>query len=345
MNLIRREMFNLKYLIFILFLSLIHLGFSQNRVENTDFISFTIDEENDNIDFVIADTVLNIKKPLLLFCQGSLPVPLFMDVGYNRIIPMSLSNFDLVEMKKYYHVVVISMPKTPMIVHYKNLSDQYFYVGDSVSKNPTTEFHLADYRDNYIHRANEVIDYLKTKDFIDNSKLVVFGHSQGSRVAVGIADANENVTHLGLFAYNYENRIAGIIRKIRAQADSGEITWEVADAKQAAQYDLYKRVHNDDTLKIRPHLTSWRSFSKPTIDELASLKIPVYIANGSEDLGCANTDMIPLYFIEQGKTNYVVKRYPGLEHNFFPMVDGKRDRENGQFKNVVNAFIEWSLVE
>jgi len=77
---------------------------------------------------------------------------------------------------------------------------------------------------------------------------------------------------------------------------------------------------------------------------LVSLKIPVYIANGSEDLACSNTDIIPLYFIEQGKTNYVVKRYPGLEHNFFPIVDGKPDHKNGEWKNVMNAFVEWSLV-
>ncbi|WP_159038418.1 hypothetical protein [Brumimicrobium mesophilum] len=319
--------------------------FSQDRVGHTDYISFSIESESETIHFAIADTVLNIKKPLLLFCQGSLPVPLFMDVGNNRIVPMQLSNFDLDRMKKHYHVAVISMPKTPMIVKYEELSDQFFYVGDSGSKNPTTEFHLADYRENYIYRANEVIEYLSNKDFIDDSKLVVAGHSQGARVAVGIADENKHVTHLGLFGYNYENRMAGILRKIRGKAEGGEISWEEADKMQASQYAFYKRVHNDDSLKIRPHLTSWRSFSKPSVEELASLKIPVYIANGSEDVGCANTDLIPLYFIEQGKTNYVVKRYPGLEHNFFPIIEGKPDHKNGEWKNVMNAFIEWSLLD
>jgi hypothetical protein len=294
----------MKYLTLLLILQFsFNYTYSQNRVEGTDYISFTIEEENDKIDFVIADSVLNIQKPLLLFCQGSLPVPLFVDFGNNRFAPMVLGNFDLEEMKKHYHVVVISMPKTPMIVKYEELSDQYFYIGNSGSKNPTDEFSLADYNENYMRRANVVIEYLKTKDFIDISKLVVCGHSQGSRVAVGIADANSDVTHLGLFGYNYERRIDGILRKIRAQAEKGEITWAEADAKQASQYEFYKRVLNDDSLKIRPHLTSWRSFSKSSIDELANLKIPVYIANGSEDVGCANTDMIPLYFIEQGKTN------------------------------------------
>lgn len=194
-----------------------------------------------------------------------------------------------------------------------------------------------------MRRANTVIDFLKTKAFIDDSKIVVCGHSQGSRVAVGIADANEDVTHLGLFAYSFERRIDDMIRRTRVQAQNGKITWEEADSIQAKSYDYYERVHNDDSLKNRPHLTSWRSFSKPTINELANLKIPVYIANGSEDAGCVNTDMIPFYFIENGKTNYVIKRYPGLEHNFFPIVDGKPDHKNGEWKNVMNAFIQFTL--
>lgn len=332
-----------KLLLVIMLLVNVQVGYSQSRVGATNYTSFTIEEENDKIDFVIADTAMNVKKPLLLFCQGSLPMPLFMDIGNNRIIPMPLGNFDLENMKKYYHVAVISMPKTPMIVKYEELSDQYFYVGNSGSKNPIEEFHLADYAENYVKRANIVIDFLKTKDFIDGSKIIVCGHSQGSRVAVGIANTNEDVTHLGLFAYSFERRIEDMIRKTRVQAQNGEITWEEADSIQAKSYAYYERIHNDDSLKIRPHLTSWRSFSKPTINELASLKIPVYIANGSEDTGCVNMDMIPLYFIEQGKTNYVMKRYPGLEHNFFPIVDGKPDRKNGQWNSVMNAFIDWSF--
>lgn len=324
----------------ILFLN-INLIFSQNRVEGTDYTAFNIKQENDTIDFIIADTVLNVQKPILLFCQGSLPVPLFVDVGNNKIIPLSLSNFDLENIKKYYHLVVISMPKTPLIADIKSLSDQYYYLGDTINSQISKEFFLADKLENYVNRANIVLDYLSNKNFIDNSKLVVCGHSQGSRIAPSIAESNKNITHLGLFAYSYERRIDVMIEKIRVQAQKGEITWEKADSLQANLYDFYKRVQDDDSIKSSPHLTSWRSFSTTSIDELAKLKIPVYIANGTEDRGRTNTDIIPLYFIEQGKTNYVIRRYPGLDHNFFPIVDEKPDHKNGEWNNVMNEFIEW----
>lgn len=332
-----------KLTLLLIILTFINLGYSQNRVEGTEYIVFSIEETIDTIDFVIADTVLNVKKPILLFCQGSMPVPLFVDVGNDRILPLPLGNFDLEAMRKYYHVVVISMPKTPVIPIYEELSDQYFYIGNTGSKNPTEEFNLADYIENYVRRANVVLDFLNKKQFVDTSKLVVFGHSQGSRIAVALADSNEEITHLGLFGYSYEPRIMEGLRKIRVRAEKGEITWEEADSLQANRYEFYRKVHTDDSLKARSQLTSWRSFSKSSIHELAGLKIPVYIANGSEDIGCVNTDMIPLYFIEHGKTNYAIRRYPGLEHNFFPVVDGMPDYKDGKWVNVINAFIEWSL--
>src|SRR5690554_7483946 len=100
------------FVLFLIFLVSINFSFSQNRVEGTDYIYFSVQEDKDTIDFVIADTVLNVKKPLLLFCQGSLPVPLFVDFGNNRIVPLQFGNFDLENMKKHYHVAVRSEEHT-----------------------------------------------------------------------------------------------------------------------------------------------------------------------------------------------------------------------------------------
>ena len=52
-------------------------------------------------------------------------------------------------------------------------------------------------------------------------------------------------------------------------------------------------------------------------------------------------DILPIDFAEAYKTDYVLKRYPGLEHNFFPVTEGGRpDYENGQWNNVMMIFIE-----
>ncbi|PTT10259.1 hypothetical protein DBR27_06495, partial [Flavobacterium sp. HMWF030] len=63
----------------------------------------------------VIDTVLKTKKPIFLFCQGSMPLPLFVK---SKDEPMwmiggGVANFNIEEIRKNYHLVVISMPKHP----------------------------------------------------------------------------------------------------------------------------------------------------------------------------------------------------------------------------------------
>ena len=66
------------HLIFLLFISGNIWGQNKGVVYNKA-IHFQLEELTDTIDFIIVDTVLIEKKPIFLFCQGSLPLPLFID--------------------------------------------------------------------------------------------------------------------------------------------------------------------------------------------------------------------------------------------------------------------------
>ncbi len=318
---------------------------AQTKIKNTSYSHFQLKFKNDTIDFVIADTNLTVKKPLLLFCQGSQPIPLFFNFNEEGIFPVALNNFDSNKLNEKYHVCVISMPKTPLIVGRNHLNQQYNYVTDTSNQQSfSLEYLKSDYSENYIRRANRVLNFLKKQKWINTDKVVVAGHSQGSRIAVGIAASNNNVTHLGLFGYNPNGRIDQTIRKIRKNAETGNITWEKADSLQKEQYDFYTMIQNNDSIVAQPSLNSWKSFSKSTISELINLKIPVYIAYGSNDIAADYCDVLPLYFIEKRKNNYVMKRYSNLEHNFFPFKDnGSVDYQNGKWKTVMNEFIDWTL--
>ncbi len=301
--------------------------------------------KKDTIDFVVAETNLTVKKPVLLFCQGSQPVPLFFDFPDQGIIPVTLNNFDVSEMKKNYHVVVISMPKTPVTVGWDHLNKQYNYVLDTASEySYDPEFVKADYLENYVARANQVLKYLSKQKWVDNEQLVVAGHSQGSHVALGLAHANKNVTHLGLFGFNPLGRIDQYIRLARKQAEAGEITWQQADSIQKEHYEEYQSYYKPDSTQYSAFANSWKSFSKSQLNELINLEIPVYIAYGSNDINGDFCDLLPLYFIEKGKSNYRVLRYPNLEHNFFPIdKNGNPDYQNGRWFVVMNEFVFWSV--
>lgn len=329
--------------VFSLFLIFTITGYAQNNVKGTSFSHFELKSKKDTIDFVVADTNLSIRKPILLFCQGSQPKPLFIDFDEEGIFPVPLSNFNLKALTINYHVVVISMPNTPLIVGKEHLNKQYNYITDTTDQHSySTAYLQADYAENYVRRANKALRFLAKQKWVDPSRLVVVGHSQGARIAVGIANSNKHVTDLGLFGYNPNGRVDQSIRQIRKNAEEGKISWETADSLQQEQYRFYELIQNPDSIVANPSLTSWKSFSKPTIHELVQLKIPVYIAYGSEDIVADFCDLLPLYFMEAKKKDYFLKRYPGLDHNFFPVrEDGSIDYNHGQWEFVMSAFLNW----
>lgn len=314
--------------------------YSQSLIPKTNLLHYSIEGENDTIDFIVAANSLDIPKPIFLFCQGSLPVPLIIDYDNEHRFETSLSNFDVNEIKDHYHIVVISMPKTPLIARIEDLDKSYCYVTDTSKANSfVIDYLKADYLENYVTRANEVWNFLKPQTWVDTSKFVVAGHSQGARVAVEIAASNQAVTYLGLFGYSPDGRIDQMIWNARNRALKGEITWEKADTIQQYYYDLYNSSMDDNILEKKPELISWKSFSKSSLNKLLALEIPIYIAYGSQDEVAFSVDQLPLRFIEAGKTNYQIKRYPNLEHNFFPIVDGVIDYKNGKWIEVMSSFI------
>ncbi len=308
---------------------------------------FSLHTSNDTIDFVVVDSLLQTKKPVLLFCQGSLPYPLFFkseDSNEPFFFGGGLSNFDLKTIKQTYHVVVISMPKTPLYVGPKNLGAQHCYVPDTT--NPfvlSTDFYQADLLDNYVKRANSVIKFLRKQDWVAREKLVTAGHSQGSHIAVKLAHTNKHVTCLGLFGFDPFGRYEKLVRQIRKDAMQHKISWKEADSLMQEQYMLAEEVMNPQIRKDHPSTNAWYSFANPSLDILMKLTIPIYIANGTHDNSGELSDYLPLYFIRARKHNLIVKRYFDMEHNFFEVDQNQQvDYTKPHWKEVMNAFVEWT---
>lgn len=321
---------------------------SQNKnIINNEATHFSIKMKNDTIDFIVLDTVLNTRKPIFLFCQGSLPMPLFVKPENEQIwmIGGGIINFNINEIKKEYHLVVISMPKTPIIVGEKNLNESYCYVPDSTKpKEFDKQYVLADYLENYQKRGNEVLKYLRKQKWVDNSKLVVAGHSQGSKVATSITISNKNVTQLGLFSANPFGRIDQLVRGSRKDAEAKKITWQEADEKINSRYQMLRDAYNETVLKNEPDLLAWKSFSKPQINDWLKIKIPTYLAYSTNDIASDLCDLVPLFYIQNSKNNLTFKRYLNLEHNFYEVnEDGSPDYEKEHWKEVMSEFVKWTL--
>jgi pimeloyl-ACP methyl ester carboxylesterase len=330
-------------LISILFSS-ICFGQIGTLVENK-VLKFSLKQKSDTIDFVLVDTLLDAKKPVFLWCQGSLPMPLFCEIeNYgNYFFGGGVVNFNYKEIAKDYHLVIISMPKTPLIGKKEHLNNGFQYIPNPQLPNEfSKEFINADFLQNYVERASAVLSFLKKQKWVDNKRLVVAGHSQGSKVATKIASKNKSVTHLGLFSANPFGRIDQFIREARMDAQLGKSSWEKADSIINDNYEYYKFVNDQDSIKTNPSLKAWKTFSETFYDDWLNLNIPIYLAYGTEDRVSDLCDIVPLFFIEKEKNNLTLKRYLKLEHNFFEVgADGRVDHEKGHWIKVMSDFMKW----
>jgi pimeloyl-ACP methyl ester carboxylesterase len=329
-------------------LFLVQISFGQNlSLINNEAIQFSLKQKKDTIDFIVVDTKTDEKKPIFLFCQGSLPMPLFIKPEKARMWMFGggVTNFDINEIKKYYHLIVISMPKTPVIVNEKYLNKSYCYIPDSNKPDEFDQDYVkSDYLENYEKRANEVLKFLKKQEWVDNSKLVVAGHSQGSKVATAVALNNKKVTHLGLFGANPFGRIDQRIREYRKYVEKKEMTWDEADERTESMYQMLRDSYNADLLRKEPYLIAWKSFSKPSINDWLKIKIPTYLAYGTNDSAAELCDLVPLFYIQNSKTNLTYKRYSNLEHNFYEVDEnGKANYDKENWNEVMSEFVKWTI--
>jgi len=319
--------------IILLFLVQISFGQKLNTINN-QAIQFSIKNKKDTINFILIDTKLDEIKPVFLFCQGSLPIPLFVKPEKEDIwmIGGGISNFDLNKIKKSYHLIVIS-----------NLNNSYCYIPNENKPDEfSKEFVKSDFLENYENRAQKVLKYLRKQKWVDNTKLIVAGHSQGSKVATLIALNNKKVTHLGLFGANPFGRIDQKIRGYRKEAEKKEISWTEANEKIEKTYQMYKDSYDKDTLIKKPYLLAWKSFSRPLLNDWLQIKIPTYLAYGTNDIASDLCDLVPLFYIQNSKNNLTYKRYLNLEHNFFEVnEDGTPNYEKEHWKEVMNEFVKW----
>jgi pimeloyl-ACP methyl ester carboxylesterase len=324
------------------------LIFSQNlgKIEGINARHFQLKKAKDIIEFILVNGNVDTIKPVLIFCQGSAVIPLIIKYpdGY-KFIP-SLSNFDYKKLSQRYHIVVISIPKTPVEVDINKLDKGFQYVLDtSKIEDFAPGFVENDYLENYVFRANAVVDFLSHQKWVKRDKIIVFGHSQGAKVALGISVLNNKISKIGYFSGNPFGLMSQYIRKFRREADLGKIDKSTAQKSIDEFYEVWTDINRDPESIKRKYGSSnrsWVSFSKLQLDDLLKLKQPIYVTYGTEDPGGSFCDLLPIYFTGSNKNNLTLKPYVGLEHNFFEVdTKGNINYEKSHWQEVIDEFIKW----
>jgi len=300
---------------------------------------FEIISKQDTIRFIKTDNDLTTKKPTIIFCQGSQPIPLFIGDEQNNFIP-ALCNFDYKKISKDYHIILISMPHTPILVNDSLLNNNSAFVTDiSKPESFDTLYMRYNYLENYVRRGNTVIKHLKKQKWVEKRKIVVVGHSQGAQVALNLAVTNPDIYALGYFSGNIEGRFTQFIRNERNQVKRGNQTQFEAQNKIDSLYHIWQLICRKET-EYGDGSHTWKSFSQNFVSKMTSLKMPVFITYGTEDPASEGCDYLPIYFEMANKTNYKIKPFVRCGHNFEEVTaDGKHNWEKIHWQEAIDAFL------
>lgn len=253
--------------------------------EPEDFGCFHIpfEFEEDTVDILIRPNQEDYdkKKPLLLFVQGSMPKPL---LRYDESGRFGTFPFDANIFVKDYHLAIISKPSIPLICHEDELEQPHSMYKDPQTGEFPKKYCQNNHLDYYVNRNKAVLDFLSKKEWIDENKIVVVGHSEGVSIAFKMALEKAKMTHLVLLNGNLATRMMSIIinnREVEQNKEDYLKTEKLFHYWQSLvatnPLDLSDDCSKSDSNKATA------SFSFPYRQYISDIDIPVFVGYGTKD--------------------------------------------------------------
>lgn len=297
-------------------------------------------DELGKVNYYLSAESTDIKKPLLVYLDGSGAYPLFqkLNTGIGSTVVI-----DFQRLRDDYRILLISKPGVPFVDEVKSDENGYPRYQEP-----------AEYKEKLsqnwrVTSSSKIIDNLKAENKIDTSKIVVLGFSEGAQVAPMLAYENKSVTHILLFGGNGLNQLFDPIISARMKANRGQITEIEAQKEVDSLFNEFRNIYAEPKITHKEWwghtYKRWASFTKTDpYKYLLELEIPIYIANGSlDEYSVLSADYIQIEFIKSQKNNLVYKTYPNCDHQFNEIIT-----ENGQYKEsipkideVMKAAFEW----
>jgi dienelactone hydrolase len=330
----------MKALIYILtFLISAQLFAQTKKAKDFGFIHIQTIFNGDNVDILMkikkGDELK--KKPIFLFCQGSLPQPL---IKFDEQGPYGVFPFSTDSLEKDFHIVIIGKPYIPLISEVKTLGRNMCYEDSSTHKTPK-KYSDRNYLDYYVDRNKKVIELLQKLPNVSKNKLVVAGHSEGSTIASKLATKTNKITHLIYSSGNPLGRILSIIEQDRINETDTDSTRFAEN-----EFEYWKQVVENKNNLDDTNGDSYKAtydFSIPPIQYLQKLTIPILVCYGTKDYSSPFNDYLRTELIRQRKNNFTFKSYIGLEHNFFPLTEtGQPDYDKFNWDNIANEWWKWT---
>jgi pimeloyl-ACP methyl ester carboxylesterase len=337
----------MKKILILSLLGIAFLSFSQTRITGTDASLFSIKmNKNDTVNFIVTDTTFTQKKPIIVFLQGSRPIPIVIHYKANYTQLTFLANFNYRNFVDKYNFVIVSKPHVPVIAEEENLNSDYESVPDLKSPQKYLSEYLNDnYLEMYVKRTSAVIDFLRKQKWVDKSNISLVGHSEGALVAISTYEQKpKQIKTVGFLSGSVDGAFSiGIVNERKQQFTKKKNALDTQN--QINEYwnawkDYAKGIDNYNYGKA--YLKSWTSISRSFREDLIKMKKPLFLAYGTEDYPkCIGYDPLPLYFELEGKSNY--KMYPiiGGNHNFDELDSNGQFNGKSHWTDVMTEFTKW----
>ncbi len=298
-----------------LFLLLSTITYGQHEKITEKWKTESIHDSNlGNINYHIYKNKIDDRKPLIVYLQGSTNFPLYWlnpNGRYSSGITLNVNS-----MSNDYHIILISKPNTPLV-------DSIIVAPSGRKQYPMKKGYVEKYSlDWRANSADKVINDALKKLKIDTSKIIIWGHSEGSQVAPAVALKNKNVTLVISMMGNSLNHLYDFILNERVSALKGEKSNEEVQANIDSLYIEFEKIYKDPKSKTKEWFGEsyykWSSFTlNSPIDNMLKLDIPIlYVAGGEDHHSILNMDYAKLEFLRKGKNNLTYKVYPNCDHFF-----------------------------
>ena len=269
------------------------------------------------------------RLPLVLFLDGSGPTPLYWN--QDGQIGCSLM-FDAREFPGY-HFVVISKPGI-----------------NFCEPNPRVQSAIYDKLASLrwrIDAAHAVINKLAVENFVDTSRLLVIGHSEGSDVAPWVALNNRRVTHVAGLAAGGQYLMHDLIVTCRKEIASGKLSptagaAQILDIKQAFR-DIFADPESTTKKWSGETYLRWSTFFQPSIEAWSQIQKPVYlgVCQFDQNTPVESGEAIELEFIRLGKQNLTFKVWP-CDHYFFQPAQDQEAPPTERRLDALREILEWT---
>lgn len=269
-----------------------------------------------------------VRKPLLLWVQGSLPMPL---VLYDQRGAYPVFPFRPKKVLESCHLAIISKPGIPLTADVTGRNPNEMF-GQT---QPPPYYCARNYLDYYVRRDQAVLRYFKKQAWVDAKKVVVGGHSEGTTVVAHLAAVPGLVSRAVYLSGNPLGRLMSMLALNRQAADTAGVAHTFRRWQEVVADPTRADCRGDD-----PRNTY--SFGASEMPVLLRARVPVFVGFGTLDRGVAGDDHLRLETIRQHRTNFTFREYPGREHNFFGFKDGRINYDDFYWEQVGEDFLRWA---